>query len=39
LKDLGLDRKIVLSWIYREWDVGIWTGSRWFRIRTGAGNL
>jgi hypothetical protein len=25
--DPGVDRRIILRWIFREWDVGIWTGS------------
>jgi len=24
--DLGIDRWIILGWISRMWDVGIWTG-------------
>ena len=31
------DRKI-LRLIFREWDVGIWTGSDWLRIGTGGGH-
>jgi hypothetical protein len=27
LEDLGLDRKIILRWIFRNWNVGAWTGS------------
>ena len=30
---------ILLSWIFRKWDVGLWTGSSWLRIRTGRGHL
>ena len=25
--DLGVDGWIILGWISRRWDVGIWTGS------------
>jgi hypothetical protein len=25
--------------IFRKWDVGVWTGSSWLRIRTGGGHL
>ena len=28
----GLDGKIILRWIFRKWDVGVWTGSSWWRI-------
>jgi len=37
--DPGADGRIILRWIFRKWDVGIWTGSSWFRIRTGGGHL
>jgi hypothetical protein len=33
------DRRIILRWIFRKWDVGLWTGSIWLRIGTGGGNL
>jgi hypothetical protein len=32
LKDPGIDRRIILRWIFRKWDVRLWTGSNWFRI-------
>jgi hypothetical protein len=34
LKDPGVDGKIILSWIYKKWDMGAWTGSSWLRIGT-----
>jgi hypothetical protein len=34
-----LDRRIILKWIFKKWDVGIWTGLIWLRIRTGSGHL
>jgi hypothetical protein len=39
LEDLGLDRKIILRWIFRNWNVGAWTGSSWHRTGTGGGHL
>jgi len=30
--DLGIDGWIILGWISRRWDVGIWTGLGWPRI-------
>jgi len=39
LGDPGLDGRIILWWIFRKWDVGVWTGSSWIRIMTGGGNL
>jgi hypothetical protein len=35
----GVDGRIMLRWIFREWDVGLWTGSSWLRIATGGGLL
>jgi len=32
--DLGIDGWIILGWISRRWDVGIWTGLGWPRIGT-----
>ena len=32
-------RRIILRWICRKWDVGVWTGSIWLRIETGGGHL
>jgi hypothetical protein len=38
LGDPGLDRRIILRWIFRKWD-GAWNGSSWLRITTGGGHL
>jgi hypothetical protein len=27
LGDPGVDGRIILSWIFMKWDVGLWTGS------------
>ena len=35
LGDPGVDGKIILRWILRKWDVGVWTGSSWLRIERG----
>ena len=37
--DLGVDGRIILGWISRRWDVGIWTGLGWRRLGTGGGRL
>ena len=37
--DPGADGKIILRWIFRKWDVGVWTGWSWLRIGTGGGHL
>jgi hypothetical protein len=34
-----VDGRIILIWIFRKWDVGVWTGSIWLRIGTGGGHL
>ena len=35
----GVDGRIILRWIFRKLDVGVWTGSSWLRIGTGGGHL
>ena len=30
--ELGIDGWIILGWISRRWDVGMWTGLGWPRI-------
>jgi len=37
--DLGVDGWIILGWISRKWDVGMWTGLGWPRIGSGGGRL
>jgi len=39
LVESDVDERIILSWIFRKWDVGVWTGSGWLRIGTGGGHL
>jgi len=39
LEDLDVDGRIILRWIFREWDMRVWTGSSWLRIGTGGGHL
>ena len=37
LGDPDVDGRIILRWIFSKWDVRVWTGSIWLRIRTGGG--
>jgi hypothetical protein len=30
--DEGVGGRIILGWIFRKWDVGVWTGLGWLRI-------
>ena len=39
LGDPGVNGRIILRWIYRKWDMGVWTGSSWLRIGTVGGQL
>ena len=38
-KYVVLDTRIILIWIFRKWDVGVWTELIWFRVGTGGGYL
>jgi hypothetical protein len=39
LEDPGVDGRIILRWIFRKWDVGIWTGLSWLGIGKAGGHL
>ena len=39
LEDPGADGRIILRWIFRKLDVGVWTGFSWLRIGTGGRHL
>jgi len=39
LGDPDVGGEIILRRIFRKWDVGVWTGKNWLRIRTGGGHL
>jgi hypothetical protein len=37
--DPDVDGRIILRWIARKWDGGVWTGLGWLRIEIGGGHL
>jgi hypothetical protein len=37
--DIGVDGIIILRWIFRKWDVGVWIGLGCLRIETVGGHL
>ena len=39
LGDPGVNGRIILRWIFRQWNVEVWTGLSWLRIGTGGGHL
>jgi len=39
LGDPNLDGTIILKWILRNWDVGLWTGLNWLKRGTGGGHV
>jgi hypothetical protein len=34
-----VDGRIIVRWIFKKWDVRIWTGLMWLRIRAGVRHL
>jgi len=38
-RDPGVDGKIIIRWIFRKWDVSLWTGLSWLKIGIVGGHL
>jgi hypothetical protein len=39
MEDPDVDGRIILRWIFRKCDVGVWTGLSWLRVGTIGGHL
>jgi hypothetical protein len=39
LRDPSVDGRIILRWMFRTWNVGVWIGLSWLMIETGGGRL
>jgi hypothetical protein len=37
--DPGVDGRIILRWIFRKWDEGVWIGLRWLMIEAVGGRF
>jgi len=37
--DPGVDGRTILRWIFRKWDMGVWTRLSWPRIGKGGDHL
>jgi hypothetical protein len=37
--DPGIEGRIIIRWIFRKWDVGVWTGLSWLTIGAGGRHL
>jgi len=39
LGDPDLDGRMIIKWVFRKWEVGVWTRSSWLSTGTGGGHL
>jgi hypothetical protein len=38
-RDPDIDGRIIIRWVFRKWDVGVWTELSWLRLESGGGHL
>jgi hypothetical protein len=38
-EERGVYGRIILGWLFRKWDGGVWSGLGWLRIETSGGKL
>jgi len=39
VEDPDVDGRIILRWVFQQWEVRVWAGSSWLRKGTGGGYM